>query len=154
MDDCGRTSATSRPSTMPSPPSTRPSDARGRRSSAFVRERHASLQLIAEYARTYHEERRRLESQADQTRTQITLRLGEIEREIQRAVDAIVRGIGDEEVLGERTKKLAAERRQLEAERAALPEQATVVTLHPAVLARYEQQLSSLQAELASGVRE
>src|SRR5262245_58174997 len=30
---------------MPSPPSTRPSDARGRRSSAFVRERHASLQL-------------------------------------------------------------------------------------------------------------
>ena len=37
-DGCGRTSATSRPSTMPSPPSTRPSDARGRRSSAFVRE--------------------------------------------------------------------------------------------------------------------
>ena len=37
-DDCGRISATSRPSTMPSPPSTRPSDARGRRSSAFVRE--------------------------------------------------------------------------------------------------------------------
>src|SRR6516165_10302115 len=35
-DDCGRTSATSRPSTMPSPPSTGPSDARGRRSSAFV----------------------------------------------------------------------------------------------------------------------
>jgi hypothetical protein len=35
-DDCGPTSATSRPSTMLSPPSTRPSDARGRRSSAFV----------------------------------------------------------------------------------------------------------------------
>jgi len=42
-DDCGRTSARSRPSTMPSPPSTRPSDARGRRSSAFVRERHAPI---------------------------------------------------------------------------------------------------------------
>src|SRR6516164_10001550 len=42
-DDCGRTSATSRPSTRPSPPSTRPSDARGRRSSAFVRERHAPI---------------------------------------------------------------------------------------------------------------
>src|SRR4030095_14258456 len=34
-DDCGRTSATSRPSTTPSPPSTGPSDARGRRSSAL-----------------------------------------------------------------------------------------------------------------------
>src|SRR5690242_18248127 len=39
-DDFGRTS-TSRPSTMRSPPSTGPSGARGRRSSAFVRERHA-----------------------------------------------------------------------------------------------------------------
>src|SRR3954451_9705944 len=38
MDDCGPTSATSRPSTTPSPPSTRPSDATGRRSSAFARE--------------------------------------------------------------------------------------------------------------------
>ena len=35
-DDCGPTSATSRPSTMLSPPSTRPSEATGRRSSAFV----------------------------------------------------------------------------------------------------------------------
>jgi hypothetical protein len=42
-DGCGRTSASSRPSTMPSPPSTRPSDATGRRSSAFVRERHAPI---------------------------------------------------------------------------------------------------------------
>src|SRR4029453_19106871 len=41
MDDCGRTSAPSRPSTMRSPPSTRPSDARGRQLSAFVHERHA-----------------------------------------------------------------------------------------------------------------
>ena len=37
-DGCGRTSATLRSSTMPSPPSTRPSDARGRRSFAFARE--------------------------------------------------------------------------------------------------------------------
>src|SRR4051812_29375495 len=42
-DDCGPTSATSRPSMTPLPPSIRPSAARGRRSSAFVRERHASV---------------------------------------------------------------------------------------------------------------
>src|SRR6516225_8054846 len=42
-DDCGRTSATSRPSTMPSPLSIRPSGSAGRRSSAFVRERHAPI---------------------------------------------------------------------------------------------------------------
>src|SRR5689334_11682797 len=46
-DDCGRTSATSRPSMTLSPPSTRPSDARARRSSAFVRERHAPIDAVA-----------------------------------------------------------------------------------------------------------
>src|SRR5262249_6368533 len=50
-DDCGRTSATSRPSTTPSPPSTRPSDARGRRSSAFVRERHAPMLAVIQVRR-------------------------------------------------------------------------------------------------------
>ena len=43
-DGCGRTSATSRPSTTPSPLSTRPSGSRGRRSSAFVREDSAAGQ--------------------------------------------------------------------------------------------------------------
>src|SRR6266705_3552934 len=42
-DGCGRTSATSRPSTMPSRPSIRPSGSAGRRSSALVRERHAPI---------------------------------------------------------------------------------------------------------------
>ncbi len=42
-DDCGRTSATSRPSTTPSPPSTRPSGARGKRSSTFVRDGPARI---------------------------------------------------------------------------------------------------------------
>src|SRR5689334_4616406 len=38
MVGCGQTSATSRPSTMPSPPSTRPNGSRERRSSAFILE--------------------------------------------------------------------------------------------------------------------
>jgi hypothetical protein len=50
-DDCGRTSATSRPSTKPSPPSTPPSDARGRRSSAFVREDSTSVSALRLFER-------------------------------------------------------------------------------------------------------
>ena len=42
-DDCGRISAPSRPSAMPSPPSTRPGDGRGRRSFASVPKRHAAI---------------------------------------------------------------------------------------------------------------
>ena len=41
-DDCGRTSATSRLSTMPSPPSIRPSGSAGRRSSGFGRRARGS----------------------------------------------------------------------------------------------------------------
>src|SRR5262249_1195331 len=43
MDDCGRTSATSRRSMTPSPPSIGPSDAKGRQSSAFVRDTRPSM---------------------------------------------------------------------------------------------------------------
>src|SRR5215467_7697595 len=50
MVGCGRTSATSRPSTKPSPRSTEPSESRARRSSAFVvivQPRRAELEEIA-----------------------------------------------------------------------------------------------------------
>src|SRR6516225_5409153 len=58
-DACARTSAPSRPSTMPSPPSTRPSGSAGRRSSEFVRERHApipaSTKQTNDRGENYHE---------------------------------------------------------------------------------------------------
>src|SRR5436190_19855482 len=55
-DGCGQTSATSRPSTMPSPPSTRPSGSRGRRLSAFVREDSGTASgsaLLVDYPRPH-----------------------------------------------------------------------------------------------------
>ena len=49
-DGWGRTAATSRRLTAPSPHSTRPRGSRGRRSSAFVRERHAPIDARSEPA--------------------------------------------------------------------------------------------------------
>src|SRR5204862_8221026 len=49
MVDCGQTSATWLPSTMPLPPSTRPSDARERRSSAFIRKDSGPLHRISQH---------------------------------------------------------------------------------------------------------
>ena len=51
------------------------------------------------------------------------------------------------------TVTLAAERKRLAAELAAAPEAPNVVALHPTALARYEEQLGSLQRCLGDGLR-
>src|SRR5260370_35406834 len=72
--------------------------------------RHPSV--IAEYVRTYHEERKRLSAKANAKRAHLELRLGELNREIDRLVDAIAKGHGDPAVLGPRSSALNEERKQ------------------------------------------
>jgi hypothetical protein len=48
--------------------------------------------VIAEYVRTYHEERKRLSAKAKAKRAHLELRLGELNREIDRLVDAMAKG--------------------------------------------------------------
>jgi hypothetical protein len=67
-------------------------------------------------------------------------------------VDAIAKGHGDPPILGARINELKSERIQLAAEVAAMPNSEKVVTLHPGLLARYEQQVEELQVALAAGL--
>ena len=50
-------------------------------------------QVIAEYVRTYHEERKHLAADADDRRVRLERRLGELNRQIDRLVDAIAKGL-------------------------------------------------------------
>jgi site-specific DNA recombinase len=109
--------------------------------------------VIAEYVRTYHEERKRLAAQADAKRSRIERRLGELNREIDRLVDAIAKGHGDPAVLGPRSTELNDERKRVSVELMAEPPGTEVIALHPGVLARYEQQLVELQEALSKGIR-
>jgi hypothetical protein len=109
-------------------------------------------EMIVEYVRTYHEERKHLAEQADGKRSRMDKRLAQIEREATRAIDAIVKGIGDASMLGAKTKELAEEREHLKAERANLPETNEVTELHPTVLGRYREQVAHLQETLAIGL--
>jgi hypothetical protein len=68
-------------------------------------------------------------------------------------VDAIAKGHGDPPILGARINELKSERIQLAAEVAAMPNSEKVVTLHPGLLARYEQQVEELQVALAGRPR-
>jgi site-specific DNA recombinase len=112
--------------------------------------RHPSV--IAEYVRTYHDERKRLSAKANARRAHLELRLDELKREIDRLVDAIAKGHGDPAVLGPRSSVWDEERKQVARELNAEPAVDDVISLHPAVLARYEQQLVHLQDALSKGL--
>jgi hypothetical protein len=109
-------------------------------------------EVIAEYVRTYHAERKRLAAEADRKRLRLERRLGELNREIDRLVDAIAKGQGDPAVLGPKSTLLDGERKRVAAELAEATPTTEVVALHPAMLARYEEQLTRLQAALAGGI--
>jgi site-specific DNA recombinase len=109
--------------------------------------------VIAEYVRAYHEERHRLRAEGDLKRSRLEQRIGELQREIDRVVDAIAKGHGEPSVLGPRSTALDEERKKLVLALDAEAPTTDVVSLHPAVLARYEQQLSQLQEALSKGVR-
>jgi len=85
-------------------------------------------------------------------RAHLELRLGELKREIDRLIDAIAKGHGDPVVLGPRSSVLDEERKQVAMELNAEPAVSDVISLHPAVLARYEQQLVHLQNALSKGL--
>ena len=76
----------------------------------------------------------------------------DLNREIDRLVDATARGHGDPAVLGPRSSVLDEARKQVARELNDEPTVGDVISLHPAVLARDEQQLVQLQDALSKGV--
>ncbi|WP_191229313.1 hypothetical protein [Aurantiacibacter xanthus] len=95
--------------------------------------------------KTYHQERKRLSAKADTNRTRLENRAHKLEREIDRLVDHLAKGIGDTYVTGPRSTKLHHEREAVLAELAKAPPAFEVVSLHPAIPKRYEEQLDALQ---------
>ena len=69
--------------------------------------RHPSV--IAEYVRTHHEQRKRLAAKSNAKRAHLELRPGEINRKIDRLVDATAQGHGDPAVLNSRSSLLDEE---------------------------------------------
>jgi site-specific DNA recombinase len=111
-------------------------------------------EVIAEYVRTYHAERKRLAVEANRSRLRLQRRLEELNREIDRLVDAIAKGLGDPAVLGPKSTLLHGERKMVAATLGEAAPSTETVALHPAMLARYEEQLTRLQSALAGGIRE
>ena len=96
--------------------------------------------------------RKRLSARANVKRSRLELRLGEPKRKIDRLIDAIAKGHGDPAMLGPRSSVLDEGRKLVGRELDTEPAVSDVSSLHPAVLARYEQQLVHLQDALSKGL--
>jgi hypothetical protein len=81
----------------------------------------------------------------------VVRRREEVAREIERVVDAIAKGVGDLAILGPGTFALRAEKDALDCELAEEP--APIIALHPAALARYEEQIRRLQETIRTWIK-
>jgi site-specific DNA recombinase len=109
-------------------------------------------EVVAEYARAYVEERRRLTARVTKDRTAIERRLAAA----QRALDAAIRALVEETISEDEAKPLIvakrAERDKLKADLEVVPVAEDAVALHPAALERYGRQLERLQEALQAGI--
>jgi site-specific DNA recombinase len=107
--------------------------------------------VMAEYAKAYIEERNRLAQKFMKDRTPLERRLATTQNELERAAKALIKGTLPEEIAEKEIAALQSERARLKAELAATPVAENAIPLHPAILARYENQLAKLQEVLAAG---
>jgi len=103
---------------------------------------------LVEYVKAYNDERRQLARDAGNQRGKLQRRKGEITRELNRAIDAIVKAGVDPTTLAGTIKRLEAERDEVEGKLAAIEESDKVITLHPAAIERYRQDLEKLASLL------
>ena len=110
----------------------------------------AEPRLIAEYVKTYQEERRRLAADSTARCAKLEHKLGEIRRSITRLVDALASGMASADSVRERLLDLENEKRQAEADLADASTTVDVIALHPAAVRRYLEQIEQLSMDLQS----
>jgi len=116
-----------------------------------LRQHLAHPEMIAEYVDAYNTERKRLKKEANAERARIERRLGEIEREIRRAVDAITKEGVPPGPLAPRMRELEAERTTLADRLEAAKEVDDVIALHPNALDRYKRAVLELADQFKRG---
>jgi site-specific DNA recombinase len=105
---------------------------------------------IERFLLTYRAERKRLAETQAGRRSQAQKRLGEVSREIERALDSMIKGLVPAAAIGPRITQLTQEKQQLEGElSAAGPD--PIVSLHPSALTRYLAAVDDLAGTLAAG---
>ncbi|MGQ0485068.1 MAG: recombinase family protein [Hyphomicrobiales bacterium] len=120
-----------------------------------LREQLGSREAIAYYVRCYNDERTRSSAQAIANRTRLEARLAEAQRELDRMIDALIKGRITEQEADTRLPALRSARDQAKAELELAEKPPKVISLHPAAIEAYLRDLDRLAdligADLAEG---
>ncbi|WP_247417436.1 recombinase family protein [Bradyrhizobium sp. 159] len=108
-------------------------------------------EAITEFVDVYNAERKRLKKEANAEHARIERRLGEIDREIRRAIDAITKEEVPPGPLAPRMRELEAERTVLAGRLKEAKEVDDVIALHPKALDRYKRAVLELADHFKSG---
>jgi site-specific DNA recombinase len=104
---------------------------------------------IEVYVRRWNERRRSRAIAADRDRVKLERRLAEIDRELERARSALIKGLITEDEAELELPRLRAERAAIAADLASVGSETNVVALHPGVIERYIADVEALEATLA-----
>lgn len=105
--------------------------------------------MIAEFVRTYNAERVRLAREATAATGALERRRDELSRSIERMIDALADGSVPKETVGERLRKMEAERKDVLARLATAAEPPRPIALHPAAVRQYRADVARLADLLA-----
>lgn len=105
-------------------------------------------QVVTAYLEEYQVERKRLAADAVNRRSALERKMAVQQREIDRIIDAVAKGHMRSEDIGDRIEAAKAERMRLQEELAKAAPVDNVVTLHPAALRRFKEQMLGLREAL------
>ena len=103
---------------------------------------------VAAYVEEYLAERKRLATDALNRRSALERKIAIQQREIDRIIDAVAKGLMDAEDIGDRIRVAKEERKRLQAELSESPFLDNVITLHPVAIQRFHEQMRELRTAL------
>lgn len=104
---------------------------------------------IALYLRTYNEERRALAANATGRRAKLVHRLAAVQRELDRLVGLVVKGILTDDEAAAQLPALRSEKAAIETEIATVGEEPKIIELHPSADRAYLKAIDDLEATIA-----
>jgi site-specific DNA recombinase len=105
---------------------------------------------IKRYVQSYNEEMKRLSASSSSLLRKNRNQLAKVDGEIQRAIDAVMRGVFEAEDIRERITALKAEKKRLEGEIGRIEQSRAPIALHPTAITSYLRSVENLEETVKS----